>query len=304
MNPRRPEMAVRAATCGDQHGSCGAQRLKGAAASLPVSRGTTTTPAGPGAGVVRWVALGLAGIVLLAIVWIWRERALAPPVPATLHDCRQGAAYTVSKRVFRVGKAPYRRLRRNDLVIPEATVSRGHAKIQYRNGAFYVRDDGSRNHTYITRKNEKGETVTRRVEDRAPEKLENGDIIRFDAYEFRFGAAPERVQRAVARDGTQAAPDESDDYGSGTVPPGPKTEAKAREARPQRQETIPPAGLTETCLKCEGAFAVDLMTTWRDFRLCATCESDIQALPTEQAESLRRELDKKKRRRANTVGIE
>jgi Mg-chelatase subunit ChlD len=278
-------------------------RVQATPASGPVSPGTPTTPAGIGAGVVRWAGVCLAGLLVFGLVWIWRERALAPPVPATLDDCRRGTTYTVSKRVFRVGKVPYHRLRRNDLVIPEATVSRGHAKIQYRNGAFYVRDDGSRNHTYVTTKNETGEPVTRRVEDRTFEKLENGDILRFDAYEFQLGAAPERVQRAVARGGTQGAPDEYHEYGSGTVPPEPKAPAKAPEGRPLRKETIPPSGLTETCLKCDGTFGVDHVTTWRDFRLCSTCESDIQALSTEQAESLRRELDKKKRRRADTVGM-
>jgi len=210
----------------------------------------------------------------------------------------------VSRRVFRVGKVPYHRLRRNDLVIPEATVSRGHARIEYFRGAFYVRDDGSRNHTYVTRKNEKGEPVTKPLKDRVHEKLENGDIIRFDAYEFRFGAAPERVQRAVKRSGTQPTPDENDDYRGGTVPPEPKPAGRTPETRPQRKETVPPPGLTETCLKCDGAFAVGHMTTWRDFRLCSTCESDIQALSTEQAESLRKELERKKRRRADTVGMQ
>lgn len=277
------------------------------AQAVPVSASASPDTAPPAGGIsvgaVRWAVMGLAGLVVFFVAWIWRGHALAPAIPATLHDCRRGTAYTVSKHVFRVGKVPYHQFRRNDLVIPEATVSRGHAQIRYRNGAFYVRDDGSRNHTYVTRKNEKGEPVTKMVADRVPEKLENGDIVRFDAYEFRFGAAPERVQSAVARDGTQPTPDEYDDSGSGTVPPKPKPAVKAPDPRPPRQEMIPPAGLRETCLKCDGAFAVDHMTTWRDFRLCFTCESDIQALSTEQAESLRKDLDKKKRRRADTVGM-
>ncbi len=270
--------------------------------SGPVSTGTNaTTSVGVGAAAVRWALGGLVGIVVLVIAWLWRERALAPPVPATMHDTRRGTTYTLSRRVFRVGKVPYHRLRRNDLVIPEATVSRGHAQIVYRDGAFYIRDDGSRNHTYITRKNGQGEVVTTPLEPRQAKKLENGDIVRFDAYEFLFGATSEQVLRAVARDGTQATPDEYEEYAGGTVPPQPRPPAKAPERRLQRQETVPPSGLTETCLKCDRTFGVDQMMTWGDLRLCSACELDIQALSTEQAEGLRKELNKKKQRRAGTV---
>jgi len=250
---------------------------------------------------LAWVVGGLVLVVALVGLWKWRARVLAPPVPATLQDCRDVArVYLVDKHVFRVGKVRYDRLRKNDLVIPRATVSRAHAQIRYRDGAFYIRDDGSRNHTFLTRASASPDyPVTKQLAPRTVERLENADILRFDAYEFRFGAVEEPVLRANRRNATEPTPDPEPAQPTPT-PLGPS---------PKRKETEPPLGfkdalaeeVTETCLACDGKFPAAKMKSWEGFRICGECETNVLSLPSSHVDNHKRTLETKRRRRAATV---
>lgn len=273
----------------------------------PLSGGDTSqTGSNQSKVILLWALGGLVFLLAAAGVWAWRERALAPPVPATLQNCRTANVYTIDKRVFRIGKVRFDRVRKNDLVIPEPTVSRSHAQIRYRAGEFYLRDDGSRNHTFLAR----ASNPARPLVGGKPEKLKDGDIVRFDAFEFRFGAVTAQVMRGIGRKGTEAAPElpRVPEGGGGTMPPEPIP----NPPKPKREETIPPPGfeasvapsaVPETCLRCDRVFSGDKMTNWAGFRICLECDADAQSLPTAQVASYKKELETKRRRRAVTADM-
>ncbi|MCS6885340.1 MAG: FHA domain-containing protein [Acidobacteriota bacterium] len=108
--------------------------------------------------------------------------------------------YLITKKVTNIGrlrnvidKASSKVVRRNDFIFarnpdpksPNSTVSRQHAKIVFRNGDFYLYDEGSANGTSIER------IGLDRPIDVLPEnlqgvKLENFDILRFGTAVVRF----------------------------------------------------------------------------------------------------------------------
>ncbi len=63
----------------------------------------------------------------------------------------------------------------NYVVIPEPTVGRSHALIEFKNQCFWVTDQSSLNGTYVNDKRIEGET-----------RLKHGDRIRFHSHEFEF----------------------------------------------------------------------------------------------------------------------
>jgi hypothetical protein len=88
---------------------------------------------------LTWAVCILLTALFLAGLWAWRERLLAPPVPATLKDKRDSTrVYTLDRRTFKVGKVRCQRFRKNDLIIPQATINRAHATIRCHNGVFYI----------------------------------------------------------------------------------------------------------------------------------------------------------------------
>ena len=288
---------------------------------IPTSTGTSTgAPLGNFSIPLRWALLGLvlAGAAAgLRVLWL---RHSAPPVPGTFQDCLEKTrVYSIDKRSFRIGRVRYKGLRRNDIVISQKTIGRSHAQIRFRGGDFYIQDDGSVNHTYLNGK---------MVSQGRPEKLENGDIIRFDAFEFRFGAVEKALMRKVARGATEEAPDRIEGAAVADVEKTPQAVRSPYVAvpRPRRVDTLPPSGYvenagpggedavpsgsgahgsaetpTEKCLRCDRLFLPAQMTSWCGCRVCRECETIALSLPTGQAESLKKELETKGRRRAHTV---
>ena len=100
--------------------------------------------------------------------------------------------YMIDKRAIKIGRASGTDI---DLCISRITVSAGHARIEYKDNAFYLIDLGSKNGTYL---NEKKERITGEV------SLKTGDIISFEQYQFKFV-----VRGQVKKGQTQISPSES-----------------------------------------------------------------------------------------------
>jgi FHA domain len=119
-------------------------------------------------------ALVLTAILLVIAViagWRWASSRRLP-LTAWLR-ARNGVTYELRKKAVRIGGTA----RGNDVVIPESTISRRHAVIEFRNGEFLLRDLQGRNGTFVNgSKLASGSKVV----------LRSGDRVRFDAYEFVF----------------------------------------------------------------------------------------------------------------------
>lgn len=148
-------------------------------------------------GLVALAGIGLTLIGFVAIVGLRRRRGgaarrstlgagAAPATPAipvaTLkvvdaREAAQGRAYELEKPVTRIGRA-----KDNDIVLPYRTVSAHHAVIEWRDGAFHLKDLGSANGT---RHNGALFSDTEHREVRSV-RLRDGDLISFDTYAVEF----------------------------------------------------------------------------------------------------------------------
>ncbi|MBV7336105.1 winged helix-turn-helix domain-containing protein [Chloroflexi bacterium TSY] len=73
-----------------------------------------------------------------------------------------------------------------DYVLADKRVSRWHATIFVERNAFYIRDENSSGHTYITRINGDQQSDQRRLLPREHVQLENGDLIHFNTIAYKF----------------------------------------------------------------------------------------------------------------------
>jgi len=265
---------------------------------------------------VKWLAVGLAALAIACGLWLWWARSTAPPVPATLQDCSERAKiYAVDKRTFRVGRVRHKGLRRNDLVVPGKHVSRTHAEIRFRNGDFYIKDDGSVQGTFVNGVKLKPGQV---------ERLKNEDVLRFDRHEFLFGAVV-GVAAGSASVVTEPAPDPEDQQPPRravlpTPQPAPQTPVVAKP----RVATVPPPGyevgalgvlsgeepapaasgsseLNEMCLGCDKGVSSGQMRIWHSYKICGECETNALSLPSGQVDTYVKNLENKRLRRLQTV---
>jgi hypothetical protein len=195
-----------------------------------------------------------------------RERfGWTSPLPGALLTDLAGhsgqSEYRLDKRVVRIGRFPKARwILRNDIVLPYHTISRRHAELRFRNGAFYLRDLRSLNGTFRQyrrlKKGRAGET-----------KLQDGDIIRFDEYEFRFSV----VSNSVV---TGRFPDWSGAFESCDGIP---CSVHARVAAAAR------------CPLCSKPFCSECLVVWAERRICMACRTYVicEASPQEIEQLLR-----------------
>ncbi len=138
--------------------------------------------------------LGLLAIILLGLLaHVIRSGVQSPgnlpsqanEVPGTLalHGLSGEVArqhYLLRSNSVRIGRDPDA----NDIILPFPTISARHARIEYRQGAYFLRDLGSLNGTRLN-----GELFSSGLEERE-RPIHDGDRITFDTYEFRLAAAP------------------------------------------------------------------------------------------------------------------
>ena len=276
----------------------------------------------PGGGAVHgnsvpvwWLAAGLGALLVASGMgrWWW-VRTTSPPVPATMQDCAERAKiYTVDKRSFKVGRVRHKGLRKNDLVIPGKHIGRAHAAIRFRKGYFFIKDDGSVNGTFVNGVKLKPGQF---------QQLKNEDVLRFDRYEFLFGAVA-GVVAGGASVVTEPAPEP--DYHQpleAALPKGPSVAqppvGKARvetipppnydsgRSRAMSEEKLEPAApgtsnLSETCLGCDKEVPSGEMRLWRGFRICGACETTALVLQSGQVDAYVKNLENKRLRRLQTV---
>lgn len=99
-----------------------------------------------------------------------KQDALFHANGAYLVDTNTGGRHYITSKLFRIGKTPD-----NDYQILKTTVSRKHAVILWREGSYYIRDQGSVNGTYVN-----GQDVGKGV------KLQNHDIVTLAKEELEF----------------------------------------------------------------------------------------------------------------------
>jgi len=92
------------------------------------------------------------------------------------NKCTKIARYTLSEKPVMIGRIEASDSELYDsIVIPDVTIGRRHAVIEYDEGAYWLQDQGSVNGSFIN---------GQRVEER--HRLRNGDTIRIHKYSFEF----------------------------------------------------------------------------------------------------------------------
>lgn len=89
------------------------------------------------------------------------------------HGPNAGARFLLDQDVTTAGRGV-----RGDIFLDDVTVSREHVRFERRNGAFYVKDAGSLNGTYVN------------YERAANHKLESGDEVHIGKYRLTFYPGP------------------------------------------------------------------------------------------------------------------
>ena len=80
-----------------------------------------------------------------------------------------------TRRPTMIGRIPGKDRKVSYIVVPEPTVGRSHAMIEYKDYGYWIKDQGSVNGTFVN-----GQKVTAAV------KLKHGDSIQFYQYGFKF----------------------------------------------------------------------------------------------------------------------
>lgn len=126
-------------------------------------------------------AILLAALALMFSIWsrIRRRRTQKPTVKAHLcdvNDSSQNAVHPLNKVIMKIGRDETS----NDIVVPKNTISLNHAAIEFRDGAFYLRDLRSTNGTFLNGKKISHSDAIREV------VLKHGDKIHLDSFQFEF----------------------------------------------------------------------------------------------------------------------
>ena len=84
--------------------------------------------------------------------------------------------FNITQELTKIGRiSPDQKDLAGHIAIDRATISRNHAVIEYKNHSFWIVDLGSANGTYLDNKR-----ITSEM------RLNNGDIVSFDTFDFEF----------------------------------------------------------------------------------------------------------------------
>ena len=179
-----------------------------------------------------------------------------------LSGCTGKRSHLLARPVVCIGRDPSA----NDVVLPFDTVSARHAEIHFRDGFYFLRDLKSTNGTFVDGRKISDLWEVREI------RLEGGERIRFDTYEFQF--------RSGAGDMLKTQPPTAPARGVGPADPGSRA-AQKRPAYPAReQETmlqpercIRHKGFraTEFCQACKRAFCKYCVKQVKGRLLCGEC---------------------------------
>ena len=160
-----------------------------------------------------WRALGYSIVLLIltaaSISYVWRRRVTAKsaidvdhggPRLIDIRGISGRRSYSLDHKMVRISRAPAADTANVVTVhIPRDVISRAHAFIDWRDGAYWVTDPGSNNGTYVNDERVAGSRA-----------LCHGDRVRFAAFEFEFEHPPARVDApaGLPLDGDQTLVDD------------------------------------------------------------------------------------------------
>lgn len=165
---------------------------------------------GPALHAPAWLPYALGAVALLLAaggVYFWRARrggrtsaagGMAAAPKAMMYDLN--GVTTLPRHEIRAGQVTIGRVsvpdapRASYILIDRTTISRKHATISLRDGHYLIEDHGTTNGTFVN---------DRRIA--APQRLRDGDKVRFDTFEFAFRdfAVPADADVEEADDRTQ-----------------------------------------------------------------------------------------------------
>jgi len=156
--------------------------------------------------IIILIVVVLVAAIVVILFWLRRKPSVTPrkpsvtplekmgrhvdasePLPgASLKDVggvTDQDVFEIRKKVTRIGRvAGSEDERIGYVVVNKETISRHHAVIEYKKHSFWITDLGSANGTFL-----KGRRITNEV------RLNHGDTISFDTYDFEF-AMPEMAE--------------------------------------------------------------------------------------------------------------
>ena len=137
--------------------------------------------------IILIVLVVFAVIGVFFLFWFRRKPSITPPLSegrvgvidellpeASLRDVSgvtEQGIFNISKKVTKIG----RKVQINHIAIDQETISRQHAIVEYKNYSFWIIDQGSSNGTFLN-----GNQIVDEM------RLNHGDTISFDVYEFEF----------------------------------------------------------------------------------------------------------------------
>lgn len=236
---------------------------------------------------LSWPYLLGAGVVagaMVAVALLRRRRAVVAGRPSVLAHLRDLGGYTGSEVVpldklqVRIGRDEAS----NDLIIPQETVSTKHAVIEFREGAFHLRDLRSSNGSFLNGKKFSDQNEVREA------VLRHGDKLRFDAFEFEFVEdALEGVQQTrlagqaaggefgVGSGGTRLrggpVPVADEPYAADPTPGEPDVDGPATRLKPDMCPHHPAWKATELCPTCGIPKCKNCMTERDGKPICNIC---------------------------------
>ena len=169
---------------------------------------------------MRSVIIIAAAIILvitmgtLIILLFMRGRSLRKDASVTISEAylvdikgfTSSNQYRLGEKATMLGRVAGRDKDNIDyIVIPESTIGRRHAVIEYKDYAYWIMDQGSINGTFINNIPVKNEV-----------RLKHGDIVRLHKYEFQF-SIPELDEAGMTKIASTKISGQATDTGSGQV---------------------------------------------------------------------------------------
>ena len=156
-----------------------------------------------GAATLEWVSYGLVALSVALLVFYFasnrsrsRGSARGGHAEAWLEDVSgasdQQKVELDGKRSVVIGRVAAKHKNARNFVVPQSTVGRTHAVIDFHDGAFWLNDQNSTNGTFVNGK---------KLEQ--PHRLKDGDMVMFHQYPFRFISrqdAPDGDKTVIAGD--------------------------------------------------------------------------------------------------------
>ena len=201
-------------------------------------------------------------------------------------------AFDLDKLLNEIGRDPI-----NDISIPKETISSLHAGIEYKDGHYYLIDQKSSNGSFLNGK---------KITPNKPFRLQDGDRIKFDVYEFTFllpqqrpaaagqtviklkdesrqhesprpAESPAKAPQPEAESPPQAAPSPQADASS----PAEKDLASAAPGTATRIKSVmcpnhSSRKATELCSICKNAYCLQCMSIEHQKTVCLACAAKMR----------------------------